>query len=782
VNIEYYVRISLDSDVIPKKFSVVEKGGNARRLLLADVEMWTHNCLSAWEATNIDRASACSDVANLIKDYVSEASATYEGDPEAISLMYLTVLDLWVCLDKMATKHEPILLDYEPGFPPALFEPLLLPRKCQMERLLAVEKHIVSRKTRSNPACSSVFSSFSAKNSIAVRYFKQSPMHQKLYADIERDAFVVREKKKQELIRKEEEQANLEAKAAATEHTMQSHWKYNKHTHVSEETTRHAGSCQKCAWTNQAASLTIDVHEWPLPSDSLQAKATVFELKCPATISIWRDCTYYILVDVFTTTSAKQAAGSGKSRELYQLQRYDGLQSYYASISNRLEIASVPKPIATSHYRSKTVSGATKFNICVEHALRYDIYDSMTSTLAVEFLGYCGIRENCSQQLPQGPYRSLQTFVTDTKHTPNEVIADQSICPPEVSIHEFFAFGHLRTGHRLQWQNIALALVDGNLRFNQEATRILITQAAWETGPSSLGNNDVLRESHTVLEDASFSMDIVESLHSAMAATEENWQGATSVRTFIALALRILTVSPHIKVRKQCLRVLAAARQATLSWMRKLAEKLRSCDEDHQRESWRSSALEVALSCSTTFDVDLSDMRELLTTGNSVAVFIECAVTIYDLCPASRSGLPKQIRQSLFGFSRMTHAMETTLHDILIQDSSGLDQTLRQLWTAYRPGSPWRATKEGEKEWLMTETFENEVPKSAVVHFNLLSGSLLVNGSPLSRLPRSYETHTSYQRLFGAVSPLPFLDRISLLISTTESADCSTINNGRHVL
>lgn len=40
---------------------------------------------------------------------------------------------------------------------------------------------------------------------------------------------------------------------------------------------------------------------------------------------------------------------------------------------------------------------------------------------------------------------------------------------------------------------------------------------------------------------------------------------------------------------------------------------------------------------------------------------------------------------------------------------------------------------------------------SMLVHYNLLDGSLLVNGSPLTRLPHSYESHPTFPRIFGEV-------------------------------
>ncbi|KAE9976350.1 hypothetical protein BLS_002095 [Venturia inaequalis] len=749
-NLSYATRIPYRSLKIPLSNMLTGKQGASLRRVLTDVETWVEDSLGAWENANIHRPNACSEVADLIKGYVDEASAAYTQDPASLSAMYLTALDLWVCLDKISTRHEPILLDYEPGFPPALFEPLLLPKKCHMERLLAVDQHIAARKLRSKPSFSTAFGSFSLKNSLAVRYFDQSEIHQNLLVHIEREAHEIRENKKRELVDKELQRKRLEAAAEAAEHETVTEYSRKRRTKKFLPYERHIGSCVKCQRTKAAENMSIDVHEWPLPSDSLQAKAVVFELKCPATISIWREATYYMLSDVFTPTSVRQDAGSHGPRGKYRLRAYDGLSSYHELTPKRLEIASVAKPFATSHYRSKPVSIATEDNICVKHALRYEIYDSTCDTMASQFLGNCSIRENCSQQVPNGPYRSLQQFVSDTTHTPNQVIAGQSLCPPEIAIHEFLTFGHLRSGHRLQWENIALALADGTLRFNQEAVHILITQAAHEIGPSFLGNNDVLRESHVLLDDASFAQDIVESLQSAVSATEENWQGATSIKTFIALALRILSISSRVELRRRCLNVLTVARQATLSWLQDLAAKFRACDNDREQELWTNSALEVALSCSSTFDVDITDMQDLLSIGNNLAAFIECAVTIHDICPASTTGLSQSIQHSLFRFYKMAQIMEPIVYGLVMNDPTGIDHGLGQLWTSYRPGTAWKAVTVDNKEWITTETLGDQETRSLVVHLNLLTGSLLVDSSPLCRLPRNYESHASYERLFGA--------------------------------
>jgi len=161
-------------------------------------------------------------------------------------------------------------------------------------------------------------------------------------------------------------------------------------------------------------------------------------------------------------------------------------------------------------------------------------------------------------------------------------------------------------------------------------------------------------------------------------------------------------------------------------------------------------------------------MPQLLNTGNNVAVLTECAITIHDLCPASTTALPRQIQRSLFRFFRTAHAMEATLHKILSRDGIGLDSSEGGLWTSYRPGTPWRSVREGKHEWVMTATAGNDVTASVLVHYNLLTGSLLINGSPLSRLPRPYEVHDSYQRLFGTVYFLLAFLSSNLLTFATE--------------
>ena len=66
---------------------------------------------------------------DLISTYYCRAKAAYQGIPEALSVMFLTIMELWVALDDIAGQGVQLLREYDPGVRPDLLNPLLLPRK-----------------------------------------------------------------------------------------------------------------------------------------------------------------------------------------------------------------------------------------------------------------------------------------------------------------------------------------------------------------------------------------------------------------------------------------------------------------------------------------------------------------------------------------------------------------------------------------------------------------------------------------------------------------------------
>jgi hypothetical protein len=527
----------------------------------------------------------------------------------------------------------------------------------------------------------------------------------------------------------------------------ETHWERGRRA------SRHNSSaCKKCQLKSTAKSLQINVHEWPLPEGQLAVKAAVFELDVPTPIAKWRDATYSLLIDLFSPPQfyPKQAT----KEKIYCMNNFSGLSKYFISHPARLQMASTAKPYIVAHYGSKRVPEATEDNICVNNGLVYSFFDSKSRRCTEDELGRCDVQSICTLQLPPGPYRKLQFALDGTTHTSNEVIATQSECPKELNLHEFYAFATLRSGNRLQWRNIARELVTCVLNFSSEETYMLIIQAAWQASPSGRGNS--CRDSHMDLEEEDFGMSLLLVLEDALGAVEGNWQGAGAVRTFVALAARLLSLSRFAKVHNRCFLFLRRARKVALRWTREVGRLLHESEDAEELKTLNIRVLELALTFHGTFDVDRCHISEILSSAEDIADITECSITVHDRCPAVTESLPQSVETLLQRFKRLSHLLEPLLREGILADRGGIDRSVHQLWGGYRPGSTWTALASPSQRWLETRTSSEGGYSSVRVHYNTLDGSLLVKGKPLTRLPRPYELHATYRRLFGEVYHLPF--------------------------
>lgn len=377
------------------------------------------------------------------------------------------------------------------------------------------------------------------------------------------------------------------------------------------------------------------------------------------------------------------------------------------------------------------------------------MYDSIAGTWPAKLLGHCGMRRACMLNLPRGAYEVLQFALESTTHTSNDVLSRQTDCPESLSLHEFYAFASLRSGHRLQWRNIVRELVAQILNFSHAATHQLLAQAAWQAGPYCF--DSALRESHVDLGEREFCQALLSALKDSIARVESNWQGASAARTFTLLATRLLSVTSHHDVQRGCLKFLDKVRSVTIGWTRDLLHLMHECEKESDLNSLGIQALEMALTCHGTFDVDSEHLASTLSSTEALSIAIECAITARDRCPLSIDTLSSSLRAQIRRSFRLSLRMESHLRQAIVLNSGGMDKTVLGLWAGYEPGASWTALAAPKDRWMTTRTSTQKGRASRVVHFNLLDGSLLVDGLPLTRLPKKYEQHATYRRLFRKV-------------------------------
>src|SRR5258708_25665920 len=60
-------------------------------------------------------------------------------------MAFLTIVELWIGIDKKAIEWEPYLKNYSPEIPSDVLELLLLPQRDQMQRLACIEIYLQNR-------------------------------------------------------------------------------------------------------------------------------------------------------------------------------------------------------------------------------------------------------------------------------------------------------------------------------------------------------------------------------------------------------------------------------------------------------------------------------------------------------------------------------------------------------------------------------------------------------------------------------------------------------------
>lgn len=389
---------------------------------LAAFERWVSLNLDAWLDCHQNEEGTCSRLSKLMTRYHGTASSLYSHNPEALSVMLLTLLELWIACDKSAIHIHKALEDYDACIPIGVFQSLLLPFQSQMIRLARAEEYMQqSQQSRKYPG-PGIFRDFGTASCFSVRYFDSSIGHQRLCRKIEGHANDERMQKKSELRERHRKHGDLKNLSSQT--PCEYYEALVDHRYQFRE-TRHSGSCARCRYESEANSIKIDIHEWPLPTSSLQAKSTVFELLLPQPFGYWRDTTIFFLCDVLDV----QYASSERPRCEYRPDIYQGLSSFFTRTQpgQRIGPLSQIKPNDGTHRRKKLIIDVTENDICLNNGLHFQYHDNSATCFVNRLEQTLKTEHSCTYRLPKSR-SSLQRFLFRPAEepcgpSPNTVIA-----------------------------------------------------------------------------------------------------------------------------------------------------------------------------------------------------------------------------------------------------------------------------------------------------------------------------------------------------------------------
>ncbi|VBB80720.1 Putative protein of unknown function [Podospora comata] len=712
-----------------------------RPFVLLNFEAWVDQHLSSWVVSQLDKnnkqhdraAHGIDELDCMIQMYLCFAKDSYVDDPEALSMMHLVTMELWVALDRIAGDAIPLLLEYDPGFTSDIFYPLILPTKRRMERLQTIENYLANRRTGTYPP---MFRGFGGTNSFAVRYFDaslpggHSDLHSQIISNAERN----KHQKLEEFDGKRQEYVKLSSERSQTDH--------NRTWNPECRSLQCSWDCKACDLDARLQTIKIRRFEWPLPTNRCEAIAVVFEIAVPSVVLVWRNTTVHIFLSILMNSDiCKEMA----PLELYYPEKHSGLQRFTGSTSS-IKLASVVKSVERSHYGStQHISMFTEENICVEHGCRYDYYHTGKNLMHDEIFQRPSIHSACSHAAHE-QNAHLSKFIRQSSHDSNYVISSQDCCPQDMTLEAFRAFGHHRSGDSLQWANTLSQLTMPSLDLNRQSTFLLVMQSCTEAGAQDKLNS-VYRKAHNDAADELFAGKFLGALEDAFARFHDNWQNDIAVGLLACLATRILSLTSSSSIASGVLQLLARIRQTSMAWTRQLLRKRSKSLSENEREALAHRALMTALICMSTFDMDSDLLGPLLSSPKQLSHFVEAAVTACDHLPSKLSN-PVYRFMAYRWRNLMYQSMGMMRAEIIGNRNSGFGSAVQHIWAAFDPSQSTWLTRQGSQGHIVESSMSRN-GKNTKASWNLLTGELLVNGYPLSRLPRKFEADQNYSQLFG---------------------------------
>jgi hypothetical protein len=210
------------------------------------------------------------------------------------------------------------------------------------------------------------------------------------------------------------------------------------------------------------------------------------------------------------------------------------------------------------------------------------------------------------------------------------------------------------------------------------------------------------------------------------------------------------------EVCKGACALLRKARDLTYRWIGDLRARLESTEDELSRESLRCRFCMLGVTCFSTFDVRAEYIPSIFSDYHDLSIAMQCAVIVRDNTPSSLAD------DSTFYLTRMLHRHQRLLHflepvlsvckvleNLSLSHADGYDHAVSSFWPAYRrnASSKWQGVPRPDSRWVSCLAEGGQT-----VHYNLLTGQLMVDGKPLGRLPQEVIDHPMYADILGAVS------------------------------
>lgn len=140
--------------------------------------------------------------------------------------------------------------------------------------------------------------------------------------------------------------------------------------------------------------------------------------------------------------------------------------------------------------------------------------------------------------------------------------------------------------------------------------------------------------------------------------------------------------------------------------------------------------------------------------------WVSCSLLLNNIVQAPLKEYQLLDQMELLQDRRICHSLETSIRCAIATSPELVNLAVCEVWPGCREVRPWQAFSSPNERWISCETVASEAEHHKSVttlHYNILDGTLLVDGKLLGRLPTDYTSDADYVRLFGKVGPKVYL-------------------------
>lgn len=690
----------------------------------------------------------CTQFARELDTLFDVAYPRYAPFPEQMSSFLLNTFEVWVAMDRCAVAECPVLIEFHPVFPPAALDVLLLSRMHEMKRLQKVQTYLRDRCERCTFHSQTIFSKPS-EHSFATRYLETSPSAHELInlqSRIESDSDAARARKEREWRQADRDYDSLSAAISAGTCICSKNL----------DGSRNVKGCTKCYKWRVRNRLQIGIHEDYLASQPAQKSAVMFELVIPRYLQAYRNATWKIFCELGHPSRPSDRPAMLMLKDCAQL------QPYLRSQADGVSLASAKKSFLQTHYKLVRMKASLE-KVVLPFAATFSYYDQQSGLWVgelrkpVTFVHHCGISiPACLSPSVMLPLQYPPSYIDGP--TSYETIANQSKCPPEISVHEFSALQRLLAGKSRRWLTILVELGSSNLNFSSEDTMKLLSQLALQAGPTE-HNAGILRDIHRVFQDETFCRRLSEQMQRRLSIIQSNWREVYCMELILTLALRFHELTDGA-MRSMASRLIMSVRTITLGWISRLRNETREANDASAAMRAASYGFWAALLCRRTFTVcsdgDALDARDL-------NIFIQSSIALQENLVINPSKLSSTLTAMLIRDMKMAFRIRGVVKTSIAEHLTSLDDAIRSSWSESQ-GSPgrvftsWEFLSSPNDYWIraIMASDGQEWMRQQVVHYNTIEGHLLVDGIPLGKLPPEIVASEEVRELFGNQHLLTF--------------------------